>query len=80
MTDHRPADARLLVHAGAIARQQGACHVYLGNVNVSGGGDTYCATCGVTLMRREGFALVERRIDRDGRCPDCGAVCPGVFR
>lgn len=80
LMDRPPTDPRLLEHARALAREAGARHVYLGNLDTPGGADTRCAACGAVLIRRDGFAAAEERIAADGRCPDCGAVCPGVFR
>jgi pyruvate formate lyase activating enzyme len=57
--------------ARRIGRDAGLRHVYLGNVSEPGGEDTECAECGATVMRRDGFAVVED-LRVDGACRVCG--------
>jgi pyruvate formate lyase activating enzyme len=74
-----PTPADTLLRARDIARAEGLKHVYVGNVLVAGGGDTCCASCGKTLIRRSGYTILDNSL-RDGRCPDCGTEVYGVWQ
>jgi pyruvate formate lyase activating enzyme len=52
--------------------------VYLGNVNLPGTADTYCAQCRSVLIGRSP-AYAPRILADDGRCPACGEPVPWVF-
>jgi pyruvate formate lyase activating enzyme len=54
-----------------IGKEAGLQFVYLGNVTMPGGEDTYCPNCNALLVERRGFALA-RMEARDGHCPICG--------
>ena len=73
-----PTAPSTLRRARAIAKSAGIGHVYLGNVRDREGDTTFCADCGATLIERQGYELRRWHLV-DGRCPDCRAVCPGVF-
>ncbi len=79
MRDRPPTPPALLRQACAIARECGMRHVYTGNIVDPEGSATRCSSCGARLLARDGFALSEQRLDAQGRCPDCGMVCAGVF-
>ena len=65
--------------ARAIARRNGAHHVYTGNVHDPEGGSTYCHQCGRELIGRDGYVLHGWSLDPEGNCRFCGARCPGLF-
>lgn len=67
----------VLERALSWAREEGLQFVYLGNVPGHPAENTRCPACGVILVRRWGFQVVENRL-RSERCPDCGAEIPGV--
>jgi pyruvate formate lyase activating enzyme len=46
-------------------------YVYLGNVAISDGSDTYCPQCGNLLIARRGYAVSVKGIS-DGACGNCG--------
>ena len=73
-----PTPADTLSRARDLARSEGMKFVYVGNVAVPGGEDTPCPGCGRTLIRRQGFRVLENRL-RGGACPDCGATVKGVW-
>ncbi|MFO7941722.1 MAG: AmmeMemoRadiSam system radical SAM enzyme [Bacillota bacterium] len=47
-------------------------NVYLGNVNIPGGGDTVCKTCGTTLIERSGYRVKIVGLGERGKCIECG--------
>lgn len=79
LTDHPPTDVRRLWLARERARSHGLRHVYIGNTRVEDGARTWCGSCGAEVIRRDGFSVTENRLSRDGKCPACGAKCPGVY-
>jgi pyruvate formate lyase activating enzyme len=65
-----PTPVETLRRARAIARAEGLHYVYVGNVLEEDGGTTFCPGCQRSLIRRQGYQVLENRL-RDGRCPDC---------
>ncbi|MEM3492484.1 MAG: AmmeMemoRadiSam system radical SAM enzyme [Nitrososphaerota archaeon] len=55
-----------------IAREEGLNYVYLGNVPGHPYESTYCPGCGQIVVRRYGFDILEWRLVKDNRCPNCG--------
>ncbi|MBB6480861.1 AmmeMemoRadiSam system radical SAM enzyme [Spirochaeta isovalerica] len=51
--------------------EAGLKHIYLGNVYSDSGSDTFCPSCGSTLIRRTGMAIRENIMEKDC-CPQCG--------
>lgn len=80
MKDPPPTTLSSLLHAASIARESGLRYVYAGNLpgRVGPWEDTDCPSCGRKLVERHGFRVRENRI-QGGRCPDCGAMVPGVW-
>jgi pyruvate formate lyase activating enzyme len=74
--DTKPADLLRAVEAG---RRAGLRYVYAGNLPAAVGGleDTRCPSCGETLIRRQGFRVLDYRLTSEGRCPKCAAAIPG---
>ncbi|MBI5378536.1 MAG: AmmeMemoRadiSam system radical SAM enzyme [Nitrospirae bacterium] len=66
-----------LRRAREIGLKAGLRYVYEGNVPGEGGENTYCHACKRLLVERYGFAMLSYRI-KEGRCPHCGVVIPGV--
>ena len=79
MRDTPPTPASTLTRARRIARENGVHFAYTGNVHDEGGGSTYCAQCGELLIGRDWYRLTAWKLDREGRCGSCRAVCPGRF-
>lgn len=79
MTDPPATQARQLIRAAEIGREEGLRFVYAGNVpgRVGRLEDTTCPGCGETLIARYGYLVREYTITSDGRCPACGAGVPG---
>ncbi len=76
---HTP--SQTLRRAAEIGQEAGLRFVYAGNLpgQVGTYEDTFCPNCSKRLIQRRGYVIKEYRITADGRCPDCGAVVPGVW-
>jgi pyruvate formate lyase activating enzyme len=79
MRDIDGTPAATLQRARAIAHDHGMRHVYTGNVRDLEGGTTFCAGCGERLIVRDGYEIVDWRLDSKGGCAHCGEPCAGVF-
>ena len=79
MTESGSTTPEMLLAAAAIGREQGLRHVYAGNLPGGVGTleDTRCAACGEVLVSRYGYAILDYRIDAEGRCPRCAKPVPG---
>ncbi len=73
-----PTPVETLETAWKIARDAGMRYVYLGNVPGHPSESTRCASCGTVVIRRTGYRLESVDL-KEGRCPSCGGVLPGVF-
>lgn len=62
-----------------IGYEAGLKYVYTGNLPGDSGEKTFCHQCGETLIDRYGFS-VRRNALKDGLCPKCHAVIPGVWQ
>ena len=71
MTDAPPTPIRTMEMAKRVGEEEGLKFVYLGNVRIPHGEDTYCPKCGALLIQRDGFTVTSVE-PRDGRCPHCG--------
>ncbi|MFP5204424.1 MAG: AmmeMemoRadiSam system radical SAM enzyme [Acidobacteriota bacterium] len=68
-----------LERAKAIADAEGLHYVYIGNVPGHPGQNTYCPGCGGLLVERTGFTAGRMLIGRDGACPFCARLIPGIW-
>lgn len=68
--DHPATDAETMVKAWNICRES-LDFVYLGNVHLSGYGDTVCPACATTLIKRSGYNVQVTNLV-DGKCLQCG--------
>ena len=70
-----------LLRAAEIGQEAGLHFVYAGNLpgRVGTYEDTFCPNCSKRLIQRRGYTILEYRITAEGKCPDCGAVVPGVW-
>ncbi len=82
MSGGGPTPARTLVRAREIGLEEGLHFVYAGNLpgGIPHGEDTLCPSCGAVLVERWGFRVVSNRVGPEGRCVECGATIPGVWR
>jgi len=74
-----PTPVATLLHARDVARQAGLKHVYVGNAEVPGGENTFCAGCGARLVARQRYVVTENRVTANGACPDCSRRVFGVW-
>lgn len=72
-----PTPVETLERAFAIAREK-LHHVYIGNAAVPDGRDTFCASCGAVLARREGFETRLTGVE-NGKCKACGSKAPFIL-
>ncbi len=81
MLDPDNTPASTLMRAAKIGYEAGLHFVYAGNLPGEAGRyeNTYCPSCGSLLIERYGFWIHENRL-REGRCPDCNCVIPGIWR
>jgi len=79
MRDLPPTPSSTLSRARRIAQKNGVRHAYTGNVRDVDGGSTYCHNCGEKIIGRDGYSITTWKLDAEGRCEKCGAVCAGVF-
>ena len=64
-----------LLRARDIGQSAGLRYVYLGNVLLSGAGDTFCPDCGEVLAIRS--RLGEKKAKLASQCPSCGRAIAG---
>jgi pyruvate formate lyase activating enzyme len=79
MRDVPPTPPATLTRARRIGLANGLRYVYTGNTHDVEGGTTFCGACGAAVIVRDWYTMLDWRLTRDGRCPDCGAAIPGVF-
>jgi pyruvate formate lyase activating enzyme len=79
MTDPENTTADMLLGAAAIGRDAGLRYVYAGNLPGAVGDleNTRCASCGETVIARDGYVIRDYRLTADGRCPSCSKPIPG---
>jgi len=77
LTDRTSTPLDTLRRARRIGLEAGLRYVYEGNVPGEGGENTYCPSCGETLIERHGFYLEHNSIEM-GKCPACAAVIDGI--
>jgi pyruvate formate lyase activating enzyme len=77
LTDAPRTPAKTLKRARDIGLEEGLRYVYEGNVVGSEGENTFCWSCGKTIIRRYGYTISEHHI-KDGACTFCNATIDGV--
>ena len=76
-TDHGATPEAILKKAQDIGCKAGLNYIYVGNV-IGFGDDTHCPSCKKLLIKREIFSVLEFNI-KEGKCPHCKTIIPGVF-
>jgi len=78
MTDPDPTPLKTLIRAAEIGYNAGLRYVYAGNRpgEVGTYENTFCPSCGDTLVERSGYRIVSNKIKEGGRCK-CGTLIAG---
>lgn len=81
MTGPSPTSTSTIIRAAEIGREAGLNYTYAGNIpgRVEAYENTHCPNCQARLIRRQGFTLLEYKINSAGACPECGEKIPGVW-
>jgi pyruvate formate lyase activating enzyme len=81
MTDPEDTEPSQLVRAAEIGAEEGLHFVYAGNRpgQVGRWENTYCPSCGETLIERIGYLIRNYHLTTDGRCPTCQTAIPGIW-
>ncbi len=81
MTDRARTGGDTLRRAAEIGEEAGLHYVYAGNLpgQVSPHEDTRCPNCSSTLIKRQGFIVLDYTLSDEGDCPHCGTHIPGVW-
>jgi len=69
--DIPPTSAEVLQRARDIALKK-LKYVYIGNIRIAGADDTYCPSCGASVIERRGFSILRYELT-DGKCNYCGS-------
>jgi len=80
MTGPDNTTAKTLLRAAAIGQSAGLHFVYAGNLpgQVGDFENTYCPGCHALLIERYGYTILQNVL-RDGHCPKCNTIIPGVW-
>jgi pyruvate formate lyase activating enzyme len=80
MRDRANTVASTLLRAAEIGRRAGLRYVYAGNLpgRVGTYENTYCPSCRSLLIERYGYTIL-KNVLKDGACPNCHTLIPGVW-
>ena len=81
MTENANTTAEQLVRTCEIGKAAGLRYIYAGNLpgRVGRWENTYCPSCDDLLVERYGYVIRKVRVTREGKCPSCGTVIPGIW-
>jgi pyruvate formate lyase activating enzyme len=81
MKENANTAAEQLIRACEIGRAAGLRYVYAGNLpgRVGRWENTFCPSCDVLLIERYGYLIRKMKVTREGTCPFCGEVIPGIW-
>lgn len=77
LTDRKATPLQTLQKAKETGLKAGLKYVYLGNVTE--GSNTFCHQCGKQIIERNYMSLKNLTLE-NGRCPNCEAKIPGLWR
>ena len=77
LTDRGATPVETLRRAREIGIAAGLKYVYTGNIPGQGGEDTLCPGCGQTVIARQGFRILENRL-QNGHCRACDTAIDGI--
>ena len=78
LTDRPSTPVQTLTMAREIGLKAGLKYVYTGNVPGNAAENTFCYSCGETVIERWGFQVGNLQL-KNGRCTKCGAEIDGVW-
>jgi pyruvate formate lyase activating enzyme len=78
LTHLSPTPLSTFESAYQIAKNNGLRYVYIGNVPGHIYNSSFCPRCGSPLIERTHFTLSRNEI-RNGRCPYCQEIIPGIW-
>lgn len=73
-----PTPMKTLERAAQIGRAMGLRYVYISNVPLHQGNNTFCPKCRRPIIKRVGFKVLSNRLV-NGRCPDCSTKVAGIW-
>ena len=73
-----PTPVAMMENCRRIAQESGLSYIYLNNLPGHRAEHTYCPGCGRPLIERLGFSVIKNRL-RNGKCPYCRRLIPGVW-
>ena len=73
-----PTPRRTLEDARKAGQDAGLKYVYITNLAPHEGNNSYCPSCGNTILERLGFKLKANHL-QNGKCPNCGTAIQGVW-
>ena len=79
LTDRPSTPIQTLTTAREIGINAGLRYVYTGNVPGNAAENTFCYSCGETVIERWGFQVENLRLN-NGRCTQCGVEIDGVWK
>lgn len=62
-----------------LARSMGMRYVYIDNVPGDSRQNTFCPSCGDTVVKRDIFSTLELNLTEDGKCKHCGYKIPIIL-
>ncbi len=78
LTDRPPTPAESIHKAREIGLEAGLRYVYSGNLPGDEGENTFCYSCGGSLIERWGYHI-SKNVIADGKCPKCDASIDGIL-
>jgi len=73
LLDKPPTPIETLARLYRLAREAGLYYVYVGNVPGHEGEDTFCPSCGRSVIKRYGFEILDWKLTDENKCSYCGA-------
>ncbi len=78
LTDRPPTPVKTLTAARQIGLKAGLKYVYTGNVPGHAAENTFCFSCGETVIERRGFQVTRLNL-KNGHCANCQSRIDGVW-
>lgn len=78
MQDTPATPIKKLREAYDIGKKAGLRYVYMGNVAGDESENTFCYSCGMKIIEREGFQILANHITNKNECPKCKSKIDGI--